>query len=72
MILTSDLQNDNGGDETNTESSNESTADHDVETSGGSLEDATDAKDTTAHDNGHSAADEIGKVTSDDSTKKGT
>jgi hypothetical protein len=71
-MLTSNLQDDNGGDEPNTKSSNKSTTDHNVKTRGGSLEDATDAKDTTAHDDGHSAADEIGKVTSDDSTEEGT
>lgn len=85
------LQDDNSGDETNAEPSDQTTcakksvirkdrivveesltSDHDVKTGRGSLENATDAEDTAAHDDSHAATDEIGKVTSNDSTEEST
>ena len=48
------------------------TSNHDVETSGDSLENATNAENTAAYDDGHAAADEISKVASNDSAEEST
>jgi hypothetical protein len=65
-------QNDNGGNETDTETSNETASNHDAEASGSSLEDTSNAEDGASSDNGHTTTDEIGKVTSNDSTEEST
>lgn len=66
------VQNDNGGDETDTETSNETTSSHDTEASGSGLEDTTNAEDSTTHDDGDTATDEISDITSHDGAKEGT
>lgn len=65
-------QNDNGGDETDTETSNQTTNNHDFETSGGSLKDATNAEDGASKNDSEATADEISKVSRNDGTKEGT
>lgn len=66
------VQNDDGGDETDTETSDETTSSHHTETSGGSLEDTTNAEDGTTEDDGDTATDEVGDVTSHDGTEEST
>lgn len=65
-------QDDNGRDETDTETSNETTSYHDTEASGSSLKDTTDDEDEAASDDGQTTADEIGDITSNDGTEEGT
>lgn len=65
-------QDDNGRDETNTETSNDTTGSHDTNTSRSSLEDTTDGEDTAANDDGETTANEVGNVTSDDGSEEGT
>lgn len=65
-------QDDNGRDETDTETGNETTANHDIEASGSSLENTTDSEDEAADDDGQTTSNEVGKVTGDDGAEEGT
>ena len=66
------VQNDNGGDETNTETSNETTSNHDAKTGRGSFENTTNDEDTASHDDSDTTPDKVSNVTSNDGTKEGT
>ena len=68
------VQNDDGGHESNAEASDQSTGDHQTETraGGGSFENGTNQEDNAADDDGNSAAEEIGKITSNDGAEEGT
>lgn len=66
------VQNDDGRDETDTETSDETTGDNETETLDSSLEDNTDEEDTAAQDDGGSATNPVSEVTSDQSTEEGT
>ena len=66
------VQNDDGGDETDTETSNQTANDHDGKSGGGSLQDGTNGEDTTSEDNGWATTNEVGDVTSSDGTEEGT
>lgn len=66
------VQNDNGRDESDTETANDTARAHKTEASRGSLENATDDEDETAHDDGGSTSDEVGEVTGDESAEKST
>lgn len=66
------VQNDNGRDKTDTETSNQATSDHDVEASGGSLKDTTDGEDGATKNNGKTTTDEISEITGDDGTEEST
>lgn len=67
-----DLQNNDGRDETNTKTSDETASNHDVETSGSNLKDTANGEDGAAENDGHATTDEVGEVTSDDGTKEST
>lgn len=66
------VQNDNGRDETNTDSANDTARAHKTEARGGSLENATDHEDATAGNDGGPTSNEVGNVTGDKSPEKGT
>jgi hypothetical protein len=66
------VQDDNGGDETDTKTGNDTTSNHDTETSGRSLKDATNSENGASENDGKSTSDEISEVTSDNGTEKGT
>jgi hypothetical protein len=66
------LQDDNGGNESDTETGNETTSNHDIETRRGSLENAANDEDEASKNDSHAATDEVGKITSDDSSEEGT
>lgn len=66
------VENDNGGDETHAESTDEATGDHQAQAGGCRLEDASDGEDAAAHDDGELAADEVCHITSDDGSEEGT
>lgn len=66
------VQNDNGGDETDTKTSNETTSSHDTKTSGSSLEDTTNYEDGTTENDSNTTSDEVGNVTSGNSTEEST
>lgn len=66
------VQNDDGGDETDTETSNQTANDHDSKGGGGSLQDATNGEDERSENNSWATTNEVGNVTSSDSTKEGT
>ncbi|KFZ02513.1 hypothetical protein V500_00150 [Pseudogymnoascus sp. VKM F-4518 (FW-2643)] len=66
------VQNDDGGDESDTETGDQATHDHDGKGGGGSLQDGTDREDAASHDNGWATTNEIGDVASGDGTEEGT
>lgn len=66
------VENDNGRDESNTGSANDTASTHDTEASGSSLENATNNENETAGNDGDSTSNEVGKVTGDESTEEGT
>ena len=66
------VQDDNGGDEADTETSDETTSDHDTETSRRRLKDTSNREDTATGDDGHAASDKVGAVASDDGTEEST
>lgn len=66
------IQNDNGGNESNTRSADDAAGAHDTEASGSSLENATDGEYETTRDDGSPTSNEVGEVTGDDSAEKGT
>lgn len=66
------VQNDDGGDESDTETGDQATHNHDGKGGGGSLQDSTNGEDAASHDNGWATTNEIGDVTSSDGTEEGT
>lgn len=66
------VQDDDGGNETDTQTSNEATSDHDTEAGGRSLEDTTNGEDSTSENDSHTATNEISEITSNDGTEEGT
>ena len=72
-LLGSDLrhvQNDDGGDEANSEASDETTSDKELVGRGSSLKNDTDDEDDAAHDNSGATAREISEVASDECSKE--
>jgi len=66
------VQNDHGGDETDTESGDQTASNHDTKSSGGSLEDTTNSEDEAAQNDSNSTTNEVGNVTGHDRAKEGT
>ena len=66
------VQNDNGGDESNTKASNDPASAHETEASGSGLEDTTNHKNKTAGNDGGPTSDEVGNVAGDESAEKST
>ena len=66
------VQNDDGRDETDTKTSNDTTSDEQFVLGRGSLHDASNGVDNAASEDGGSAAEEVGQVTSDDGAEEGT
>jgi hypothetical protein len=66
------VQNDNGGFETDTETSNETASNDQTKTVGGDLENDTDDVDKTTDDDSPATTDGVGDITSDDGTEEGT
>lgn len=67
------VKNDDGGHESDTETSDQTTGNNQAETARvGSLKDDTDNEDGTTTANGDFSTEEIGKVTGDNGTQKGT
>jgi hypothetical protein len=66
------VQNDNGRDETDTETSNDATSSHKTKTSRGALEDTSDGEDTATQDDGEPTTNEICEITSDDGAEEST
>ncbi|KFZ18290.1 hypothetical protein V502_04170 [Pseudogymnoascus sp. VKM F-4520 (FW-2644)] len=66
------VQDDDGGDESDTETGDQATHDHDGKGGGGSLQDGTDGEDAASHNNGWATTNEIGNVTSGDGSEEGT
>jgi hypothetical protein len=54
----------------NTKASNETTRNHNIKTCRCGLQDATDDEDSTAHDDRHAPADEVGDITSNNRPEK--
>ena len=66
------VENDDGGDKSNTKTSDETTDNHDSESGRSSLKNATNREDQTSHDNRRSAANEISDITSNNGTEEST
>ena len=66
------VQNDNGRDEPNTGTANDTAGAHETEASRSSLENAANDKNHTARDDGGSTSNEVGDVTGNDGAEKGT
>ena len=66
------VQNDNGGDESNTGTANDTAGAHKTEASRSSLENATNDKNHTARDDGGSTSNEVGDIPGNDGAEKGT
>lgn len=66
------IENDDGRDETHTETGDQTAGHEETERGGGSLEDDTDNEDTTASNDGGSATEPIGKITSDNGAEEST
>ena len=66
------VENDNGGDKSDTHSSNQPTNGHHDQPSRCSLENASYREDEAASDDSYTTANEVSNVTSDDCPKKGT
>ncbi len=66
------VEDDDGGNETNTSTSDETTDRHQSEPSGCSLQNTADGEDEAAHDDGHATTDKVGNITSNDGSKEGT
>jgi hypothetical protein len=66
------VQNDNGRDKSDTETSNETTSSHHTKTSGGNLKDTADTEDGTSENDGETTANEVGKITGNDGTEEST
>jgi len=64
------VEDDDGGDETDTGTGDQTTDDHDCEGGGSGLEDTSDGEDGAAQDDGQAATDEVGNITSGDGTKE--
>lgn len=65
------VQNDNGGDETNAQPSNETTNDHDGQSGRCDLEDTSDCENQASHDDRQPTSDKIGDIAGDDGAKEG-
>lgn len=65
------VQDDNGRDEADTKSANNTASAHDTEAGGSSLENATNAENETARNDGGSTSNEVGNVPGDESAEKG-
>lgn len=66
------VQNDDGGDETDTESSNQTASNEETEAGGGSLEDNTDDENEAASNDGGTTTKPVSQVTGDQSTEEST
>jgi len=66
------VQDDNGGLKTDTDTGDETTSNDQTETSRGSLKNDTNDVDTATKDDGPLATNDVGGVTSDESTEEGT
>ena len=66
------VQNDNGRDESNTGSANDTAGAHETEASRSSLENATNDKNHATRDDGGPTSNEVGAVTGNDGAEKGT
>ena len=66
------VENDNGRDESNTQSTNDPARAHETQASGGSFENATNGENATACNNGRPTSNKVGEITGDDGAEKGT
>jgi len=66
------VQDDDGRDETDTETGHETAGDEETEGGGRGLQDDTDGEDDTSEDDGGPATEEVGQVTGDNGTEEGT
>lgn len=66
------VQNNNGGDETNTEASNQTASNEKTQARRSGLQNNTDDEDGTARNDGNATAKPVSKITGDDSTKEGS
>jgi hypothetical protein len=62
------VEDDDGGDETNTEAGNQTASDNKTETRGSSLENASNGVDDTPRDNGRSTTIPVSEITGNQST----
>lgn len=66
------VQNDDGGDESNTKSGNQTTSHEEAQAAGSSLQNNTDDKDNASRNDGNAATKPVCQVTSNQSTKEST
>lgn len=66
------VQNDNGRDEANASSADDTASAHNTQASGSSFKNATNGEDSTAGYDGCSTPNEVGEVAGDESAEKGT
>lgn len=66
------VENDDGGDETDTETCNETTSNKETKSVGGDLENDTDNVDTATSDDSRTTSNNVCHITGDDSAKEGT
>ena len=66
------VQNDDGGDEANTETSDQTTGDQETERGRSSLQDDPDDEDAAANDDGRSTTEPVRQVTGDQRTEEGS
>ncbi|KFZ08750.1 hypothetical protein V501_05831 [Pseudogymnoascus sp. VKM F-4519 (FW-2642)] len=66
------VQDDDGGDESDTGTGDQATHDHDGEGGGSSLQDAADGEDGTSEDDGWATTNKVGDITGSDGTEEGT
>lgn len=66
------VQNDDGRDESDTETGNQATHDHDGKGGGGSLQDGTNGEDGGSENNSWATTDEVGDITRGNGTEEGT
>lgn len=66
------LQNDDSGNETDTETGNETASNHDVKSGRGSFKNTANGEDNAAKNDSHTTANEVGKVTGNDSAEEST
>jgi len=66
------IENDNGRDETHTETGDKSTSNHDNKSSRGCLKDTSNNEDTATHDDCETTSDKVSNITSHDGAEEGT
>lgn len=66
------IQDNDGRDVSNTETSDQTTSNHQSKTGGSGLENAADGEDQATQDDGGSATDEVSHITGHDGTEEGT